>query len=220
MKPILIAAFLVLTSIAPSKAVILFRVDDFQDGTIENWSNGVAAEPLNVPNNGPLGAGDAYMRVVADGSGSGGRLTVFNLDQWTGDYHAAGVTAIEMDLKNPGTNPLTIRIAFKTDRFGGAPGYSYTEGFIIPADNIWRHFVFELDGSLFTAIGGPQISFDELLFDAPELRILHSAAPSLNGDPINNNLGVDNVRAIPEPRTFLLVAACAGVLRRRRQSRR
>jgi GNAT superfamily N-acetyltransferase len=38
-----------------------------------------------------------------------------------------------------------------------------------------------------------------------QLRILDSSSPAVEGDPIAAVLGVDNVQAVPEPSTFVLV---------------
>ncbi len=47
--------------------------------------------------------GDNFLQVVVDGTSvQGGRLTFFNRLQWTGDYTTAGVTAIDLELKNLG----------------------------------------------------------------------------------------------------------------------
>ena len=78
----------------------------------------------NISTGGPAGAGDHYIQLTADGSNSGGKLTAFNRDQWLGDYLAAGVTAIEVDLLNQSAVTLSIRLAFKNGPgSSGVPGY-------------------------------------------------------------------------------------------------
>jgi hypothetical protein len=84
-----------------SSAIAVGQIDNFQDGTTSNWSNGNIIGTVSVTNiatGGPAGAGDRYIQVTADGSTSGGKLTSFNRDQWLGDYVAAGITAIDVDL--------------------------------------------------------------------------------------------------------------------------
>ena len=79
--------------VCSASAVVVGQIDDFQDGTTANWSNGeiIGTVPVtNVPTGGPAGAGDHYIQLTSDGSGSGGKLTAFNRDQWLGDYLAAG----------------------------------------------------------------------------------------------------------------------------------
>ena len=96
--PVLIV---LLAALAPAaaRAVIVGQNDTFQDGTTANWTNG-GTPPANVSTAGPGGAGDRFMELTADGSGSNGRLTAFNRSQWLGDYISAGVTEIDMDLNN------------------------------------------------------------------------------------------------------------------------
>lgn len=194
------------------------ELDDFQTGTTESWTNGAPiADPVNIANGGPLGAGDRFMQIVSDGSGAGGRLTVFNRNQWIGNYNTAAVTQIEMDLKNLGATPLEIRLSFKTNISGGSSGYVSTTAFSISNDGSWHHAIFDL--SDLTGIGGPAAL--ATFFNNPaEMRILHSALPNtVHGDDIVATLGVDNILAVPEPGSVLLggFGAIAMLLRRRRK---
>ena len=69
------------------------QVDDFQDGTTQNWSG--APNMLSVVGGGQGGAGDLYLQVTSvGGSGPGSRMAFKNDAQWTGDYGAAGITAM------------------------------------------------------------------------------------------------------------------------------
>lgn len=194
------------------------ELDDFQGGTTENWANGgPATDPLNVATGGPAGVGDRFMQLASDGVSGGGRMTVFNRNQWLGNYNTAGVTQIELDLKNLGATPLSIRVAFKTTTAGSSSGYVSTNAFSISNDGSWYHAVFSL--SDLTAVGSPAAL--ATFFNNPaEMRILHSALPStVNGDNIVATLGVDNIVAVPEPGSVLLsgFGAVAMLLRRRRK---
>ena len=98
-----LALMLCLFSPRLSQALSIGQIDDFQDNTTQNWTNGGDGAPpvLNIPNGGPGGMGDHYIQVTSNGGGGpGSRLTTFNRDQWLGDYISAGVTGIEMDLQN------------------------------------------------------------------------------------------------------------------------
>ena len=44
------------------------------------------------------------------------------------------------------------------------------------------------------------------------IRILNSAAPEVNGDFVQAEVGIDNVTAVPEPGTWLLLAIGAAAL--------
>src|SRR5690242_10432873 len=101
------------------------QIDTFSTGT-ENW---MAPDPDN-PNppttalGGPGGPADQYLKLVANGGDfapetAGSRLTVLNGAQWAGNYVAAGIRAIAMDVNNFGPDPLFLRLLFES--FPGAP---------------------------------------------------------------------------------------------------
>jgi len=107
-----LAACLFFYGASVAEGITFGQLDDFQDGTVQGWVSGLfnAHPPINVAG-GPGGAGDAFLQVEAHGgSGPGSKLVTFNQDQWRGDYLAAGVTAIRMDIKNFSDNALTIRL--------------------------------------------------------------------------------------------------------------
>jgi hypothetical protein len=202
--------------------VTLGQTDTFSSG-LQNWKQGAnsPAGALSVVNGGPAGANDAFMQIVANGAGAGGKITVFNQSQWTGNYNTAGVGAIEMDLKNISGPDLSIRIAFRD--VSGA-GYSSTVGFPLAADGLWHHAIFQLDSASMSPVGIPP-TLSQVLSGPVEMRILNSSAPALNGDTIVATLGVDNIHAIaavPEPAGILALAAgasaCRWWVRRRRRS--
>src|SRR5262245_56936248 len=105
-----LAAGLLLPAPGPAQ-VIVGQIDTFEKGTTLGWSQGTTNN-LSIVTGGPGGASDHFLRMISDGAGTGGRLSMFNTAQWLGNYIAARVTAIAMDLRNFGTTPLTIRIAF------------------------------------------------------------------------------------------------------------
>ena len=189
---ILFAAVLIAGSPAFA-APALFQRDDFQDGTTEGWTNGsFAVDPVNVPAGGPAGATDRFLRINAKGgTGAGSRLVAFNRAQWAGDYAAASISGIEMDLLNPGTVPLSVRIAIK-EALGS--GFATTNAFPLPADGAWHHVSFGLSEDDLTQVGS--VSLGAVLANVEELRILHSKNPLVIGDAIIASLAVDNVTAV------------------------
>lgn len=199
------ALFALMLLVRSAGAVVVGQIDDFQNGTTANWTNGeiIGTTPVtNVPNGGPAGAGDHYIQLTADGSNSGGKLTAFNRDQWLGDYPAANVTSIEVDLLNQSSVTLSIRMAFKNGPgSNGVPGY-LTQAMVLPVGSGWQHFTISLAPANLIPVGGPA---PWETFFIGEVRFIHATGTSnLSGTPVVGQLGIDNVRAVPEPATCVL----------------
>ncbi len=203
----ILVSLLALSFSYSAQAIVIGQIDDFQDGTTQNWTNGgiFGAPPVvNIPDGGPGGAGDHYIQVTSvGGNGPGNRLTTLNRDQWLGDYIGQGVTTIEMDLKNLSDVQLSIRIAFKQELGPGVPGY-VSQPFILDPGTGWQHVVFSLSMAAMIPIDSP---FDYNTFfsgNFQEARIINSINPNLNGDPIAAQIGIDNIHAVPEPSVLAL----------------
>jgi len=203
---LMLLAFSLFCFARPASAIVLGQVDTFEDGTTMGWAHGVPGYLLNVATGGPAGAGDHFLRLIADGVGQGGRLTTFNLQQWLGNYIAAGVTNIEIDLRNEGATPLSIRLAFKSENTMNAPGYLSTP-MLLAVGSGWQHFSIAFTPGSFTAIGGPAAFNTFFSTGLGDARIINeTGATNLNGDFITGQLGIDNIRAVPEPATVSLLA--------------
>ena len=235
-----ILALLCLLPPALARAASLGQLDDFDDIALplQNWQMGVAsvteARMANIADGGPAGAGDAYLEVTAATDGSlpfgGNRLTFFNRVQWTGDFSAAGITAIAMDLKNFSTTEiLNMRLAING---GFGPSSSVTGGVFTSSTSVslgigggWTRAVFSLSpGDLIAisgGVGGNTAGNDvaATLANVEELRLLNSVADSWSGQPVTATLGVDNIAAVPLPPALALFgsALMALVLVRRKK---
>jgi hypothetical protein len=124
---------------------------------------------------------------VSDASGAGGKLTVFNRDQWLGDYFDQGITTIEVDLRNEGTVALSIRIAFKTGPGATGVGGFLSQPMLLPAGSGWQHFSISLAPNALIPINnpGPWSSFF-----IGEVRFIHEVgATNLTGDNVVGRLG-------------------------------
>ncbi len=140
-------------------------------------------------------------------SGSNGRLTTFNLQQWLGDYIGQGVTTIEIDLRNEGATSLSIRLAFKSQNLPNAPGY-LSLPMLLPVGSGWQHFSVSLASANLIAIGGPAAYNTFFTSGIGDVRIINEVgATNLNGDFIVGQLGFDNIHAVPEPAATALVAS-------------
>ena len=149
----LVCAF-ALTFVPSVLAIARFQTDDFEGGTTMGWVEGLSSPnpPTNVSDGGPNGAGDSYVQNISSGSPlAGGKMVMFNNAQWTGDYLAAGVRQIDVDLANFGASALSIRLAFEGN-LGQRAGSTNAE--VIPADGQWHHATFGLTAADLTVIAG------------------------------------------------------------------
>ena len=179
-----------------ARAIATGQVDTFESGATEGWTSGISnpQPPANVDTGGPAGADDHYMRLTANGDfGPGGKLVAFNQAQWAGDYTAAGVATITMDVNNLGANPVTLRLTI-----GDAPtlsplNFAATAAVTVPAGSGWTAVSFAVDAESLTAVRG---SVATALATAKEVRLSHSPNAS-RPDNIVASIGVDNIRALP-----------------------
>ena len=184
------------------------------------WNEGFPSPnpPVNIASGGPAGTGDNYLQNVSSGGfGSGSAQVMFNDDQWSGNYLAAGVTEIQAQMANFGDSELFMRIAL-VDGFG--TWYGSSSAFVLPADGIWRDVTFGLSFSDLNLIIGSS-SITEVLENVEELRILSAAGgSSFRGDRISGTLGIDNITAVPVPATIFLLGSGLAILVRLRSKYR
>jgi hypothetical protein len=182
------------------QAVALGQVDDFEDGTTENWRSGVGTPPnpnppVNVADGGPLGSGDAYMLVRSNGTAfSGGKLTVINSLQWSGNYTAAGVTRVSADLNNLGATNLSLRLLVMRELLQG--GQTFTTAAVpVPAGSGWIRGSWDVSPSALIPLNLPPGDPAVALTQVGELRIFHNPSALFPGPSIVASVGVDNIRA-------------------------
>lgn len=184
-------------------AVSLGQVDDFSSGTA-GWSSGVANPfpPVVLPGGGPGGAADPFLAVASTGAfGPASKLVVLAGPQWGGDYLAAGVTALRMDLANFGNTDLTLRL-----RFEGTGVLAWSrDAVLLPAQSGWQSVLFPLAGAALD--GNPAAA----LAATTLMRLYHGGA-AFPPQPLAASLGIATVAAVPEPATALLAAAGALLL--------
>ena len=197
--------------LATASAISLGQLDDFEDNTVENWGNGAvpgAPAPTNMSSGGAAGGNDNFLQIASlGGGGAGSRLTLFNRSQWLGNYIAAGVTAIEVDLRNSGPTQLSIRLAFKSSLSMGGPAY-LTQPAILPSGSGWQHFTFSLTPASLIPVAGPPAYNTLFSGGIAEVRFINEVgANNSNGDIITAQLGIDNIRAVPEPAGIYLLGA-------------
>jgi hypothetical protein len=213
----------VLATAAAHGQVTLGQVDDFQDGTVHGWRVGGVqhpAPPSNLATGGPGGAGDAFLRLTAlGGAGPGSRLSAFNTAQWAGDYGAAGVGVITMDVQNFGPEELSLRLAL-LDPMGGAPtNFAITAAVVVPAGSGWMSAAFAIDAASLIVLQG---TAGGALGNATELRLFHNPnadypSPPMGPPSVNAVVGVDNIRAVPGVGAAWVVVGGGVLVGRRRR---
>jgi hypothetical protein len=178
---------------------------DFQDGTVQGWTNGGGRNsfPLNISTGGPSGAGDGYLQ-VSSGTINGEifppNLVTLNRTTYAGNYTSTGATSISMDLKNfspvdvgTGMVPaLPIRLVFEQG-FGSPPAY-VSDAFTLLGDDAWHHATFQISAANFHALGTVD-PLATVLSSITEVRILANSSESLQGASGNFRFGVDNILA-------------------------
>jgi hypothetical protein len=222
-------AFTVGLAATAAPAPILGQVDTFAAGTA-GWVVGDQhPSPPSVVTGGPGGATDSYLQLRSiGGAGAGSKVSAFNEGQWAGDYLAANIAAISMDVRNDGPQDVVLRLLL-----AGPFGAMGPENVVVTSDAAslaagsgWVPVTFSLQPSdLFVLLG----SAGGALSQAAELRLFHNPAPFFAGPPESGSpavvatVGIDNVTAegaVPEPGSALLLglgAAWCATRRRRTQ---
>jgi hypothetical protein len=184
-------------------AATIGMVDDFQDGTVANWRG---ASPANVADSGPGGAGDNALRVAAQGD----RVVIVNENQWTGNFAAAGITQVSMDVRNESAFPLALRIGFAQGGVGpNGIGDTYVSATAapVPNDGQWHQVALSMAPESFvphSANTNPTPNAAAALAAVSHFRILHNPMPSFMGASVLATLYLDNIQAVPEPAAWAL----------------
>jgi hypothetical protein len=174
----------------------LFHTSDFEDGTLDGWAGG--ASPTRIPTGGPQGSDDAYLLLTSNGAnGPGSKLaTLNNASEWTGDYAAAGIQRIAVDMANFSMSPLDMRVVLfgPTDP---ALRWASAAAHIVPTGSDWDTYEFFLFESEMAQVAGA-IPYVDLIQDVLRVMIrFDPGGPSPDGSAIAAQLGIDNVRLLP-----------------------
>lgn len=175
---------------------------DFEDGTTQGWTSGSVQIASNITTGGPAGTDDNYLQLAPDGSGSGGKLVVFNNSQWTGNYTNNGIVKISFQVKNvSGSDNIDLRLSFKITSGSATDNDNWASSTnAIHISNIagWQMISFPVDASNLTALGSTSVA--DILSNVGEIRIADAtSAPSRQGDTSSDILGIDNIIATNIP---------------------
>ncbi|MHC1768626.1 MAG: hypothetical protein AB9869_30825 [Verrucomicrobiia bacterium] len=226
---LLVTAAIALCAAVTASGVSIGQTDTFEDGTTQGWIAGLLgqphpAPPVNVASGGPAGANDNFLQLTSlGGAGPGSRLSTISFgSQWAGDYIAAGVSFISMDVRNLGSTDLSLRLSFSDPVAGPPSNIAFSSAAVfLPAGGGWTPIFFPIDlANLSGALGDVETA----LRNTTELRIYHSPSPNAPNpvSPISSavaQIGIDNIQArAADARTpdtgssALLLATAAGVI--------
>lgn len=150
---------------------------------------------VHNPGGGPGGAEDAFLEIEVTGF----HLGTKNMHQWAGDYLAAGIDAIEMDLNH--IHPETDRLNMRLLLFG--PGGTFASREVTPdlPANTWTHYVFGLSADDLVHVSGGTGELNETLAAVTTLLVRHDrptpTVPGRHPPHITARLGIDNIHAVP-----------------------
>lgn len=164
-------------------------VDDFEMG-LDNWQNGGSANDPTVQMGGPNGQ---FLRAVSDGSGAGGKMVIFNQSaKWIGDYTAANIGQITMEVNASGANDLNVRVVISNGTGGAGTEWVSTVSCDVTAGSGWQTCVFPLSQADMTQFGGD--AFATVIANVAEIRLVSAATPNAHlGDDIVAQMDIDNI---------------------------
>ena len=181
-------------------APVIGRMDDFEDGTMQGWA-GQTYGTLHIVTGGPAGPNDHYLELGQTDFPY--HIGTNNTTTWTGNYLAAGVRAIDMDVISKGPVNLMLRIML----FGPGGNFSTAAPVSVPAGSGWQHVTFGLTpADLVHVTGsnsgkapdGPGILTDTLS-NVTTLLIRHDpflTPPGRHPQHVLGVVGLDNITAV------------------------
>lgn len=177
------------------EAAQLGLIDDFtvSDG---GW---LGSPPIRVPDGGPNGAGDGYLRIDSTGGfGPGSKLATYNESAaWVGDYLTLGATSVELDVVNFPTSESALNL--RLTLFGPtntSNRWTSTEAVVVPNDGQWRHVSFPLDVTALARVQG-RATYEQMMANVVRVMFRHDAStPSAQGTSIVGSAGIDNLTLV------------------------
>jgi len=205
-QKLLFLFFSLLISTSVLAQVVADQVDDFEDGTTQGWKHKLANpwDPENVATDGPAGVDDNYLSMGNSGNNGlqGARHIMSNTDsRWSGNFTSAGILAIRMNVRNPGSEDLHLRVAFR-----GGPNITWiysTTAVVVPNGSGWITIEIPITATDFSVASGGSDTAAEVLADvSTEMRILSNdgndtspQAALYKGDLRVQTSNIDNIRA-------------------------
>ena len=169
-------------------AITLGQTDTFPGVDTQDWFGGAA--PTFVASGGPDGSG--FLRLTSSGTfGTGSHMATHNSNQWTGDYTAAGVRAIECDIRNLGSTELKMRVVVWS---GLGTKWTSTIPVTLPPNSGWQRVRFSVLPADLSLNAGAETAA-QTLADAQRLMFRNATETTGGGSPVAAILGLDNTTA-------------------------
>lgn len=208
-KAVFLLAFCACLATNASAQVTPGQIDSFTDGGTSGWQIGPLGagsvwEPTVSADGGPEGAGDAYLVARSSGlGGAGSKLVIYNEAQWTGDYTAAMVSHVTMDVQNLGSESVMLRLYVESS--GGGDWIS-ADSVLLESSSGWQNVSFALaEGAL---VGGT--NYQAAMQSVDRFRIMHATDRLFPPVAVEATIGIDNITAVPIDTAVEDVPARAG----------
>lgn len=194
-KKLLLLCFPFLISATLWAQVTANQVDDFQDGSTEDWFE-ASGSYSNISTGGPNGTNDNYLQDTATGTGGpGSRMVIRNINQWTGSYTSEGIIAIRMNVRAVDSD-MNVRVSIT----GAGGKFSSSSSTLVTAGSGWTNVEIPISAGDLVAVsdgmdGVPGTDATLTLSSATEIRILSSDIPAWRGAIVDGEMHLDNIEA-------------------------
>ncbi len=192
-----------------ANAISLGSIDDFGADS-EGWTVGGAGTPPTQVGDPSFDGQPGFLRHFSDGGGPNGKwLTWSEQADWTGDYLAAGVSALSLWADGRTGEDVPLWVAFD-----GPGGWFVSASQTIATADDWERYEFDLTeaGLTHVAASGGTGVYADTLGDVTRFELLAGPGPidyAIRGDLLRAGnsthvIWLDNLKAIPEPATAAL----------------
>jgi len=189
-----------------SQGVTLPLSDDFQDGSTQSWTG---SDTANLSDVGPTGVGDLSLEVT-----SVKRFVTYNQTQWSGDWNAASISQISLDVRhaNPYDLVLWLGVSQGSPGFGGSGDtYVTNQSITVPGDDNWHLILFNVTSADFDPAPANSTAVPDAaaaLSAVSQLRIIHNTSQEFIGEFASGVALFDNIQVVPEPASLALAGLC------------
>ncbi len=171
---------------------------DFQDGTLQNWTNTDGTTTTMSVEDGDDGV-SKHLKKVSDGSnGATGELAIKNVIDYNGNYDCddpSGINClgwVEIYLKNENSFDINLRMGVVGANGTKLVSNVANQSLNYPEGSQWFFYDIALDPSQFTVVEGSG-TISETLQDVVEMRLIQNEELSFEGVYASGNMIIDNI---------------------------